>query len=567
MKRPRRALLAGCLLAASAALGISRLHAQAGNPLLAILQSEMTRNFDVLKRQPVAPYFIAYGVTDTRATNISATFGAIVHSGDSRSRMLTTEVRVGNYDLDNTHTLRGAAPMTSRYSMVPLPMTDDDLAVRAVVWRTTDRRYKDAVSGLTRVRTNVATKVKEESGAGDFSHEQPSVSVGTPVTYTIDMAAWEQRLRRLSAPLADDPQIYLADARLSVSAENRYYVNTEGTQLLTGRVQWRVSVQALTKAADGMELPLYQSYEAATPAGLPAEQQMIADVRTMMKQAAALRNAPVVEPYTGPAVLSGRAAGVFFHEIFGHRIEGHRQKNVDESQTFAKRVGQPVLPAFLSVIFDPTLPNYGARDLLGYYLYDDQGVKAQRVTVVDKGILKTFLMSRSPIPGFAVSNGHGRAQAGVAPVSRQSTLIVESARPMPYDKLIEGLKKLVKDQGKPFGLLFQDIVGGFTITGRVSPNAFTVLPTLVYRVYADDRAPELVRGVDLIGTPLAAFAKIVATGDKSEIFNGICGAESGGVPVSSISPALLVSEVEVQKKAHSQETQPILPPPGKKQPS
>jgi predicted Zn-dependent protease len=274
-----------------------------------------------------------------------------------------------------------------------------------------------------------------------------------------------------------------------------------------------------------------------------------------------------VDPYSGPAILSGRAAGVFFHEIFGHRVEANRQRNADDGQTFASRVGQPVLPSFLSVVFDPTLQKLGTTELMGHYLYDDEGVKARRVTVVDKGVLKTFLLDRAPLREFTRSNGHGRAEPGYVPVSRQSNLVVESSRTMSSDRLIDMLRDEARKQGKPFGLLFDNIEGGFTNTGRGSANAFNVLPNVVYKIYTDERrAPELVRGVDLIGTPLSAFSKIVASGDKPDVFNGICGAESGGVPVSASSPALLVSEVEVQKKAQSLETLPILtaPRPGRK---
>jgi predicted Zn-dependent protease len=259
--------------------------------------------------------------------------------------------------------------------------------------------------------------------------------------------------------------------------------------------------------------------------------------------------------------LSGRAAGVFFHEIFGHRVEGNRQRNVDDGQTFAGKLNQPILPSFLSVEFDPSLRKVGNIELMGHYLYDDQGVKGQRVTVVDKGVLKTFLLDRAPLKTFNKSNGHGRAEPGFMPVSRQSNLLVDSSKTMSNDDLMNQLRQEAKKQGKPFGLYFDNIEGGFTTTGRGSANAFNVLPNVVYRIYTDGRAPELVRGVDLIGTPLTAFAKIIATGDKKDVFNGVCGAESGGVPVSAAAPPLLVSEVEVQKKATSQETAPILPAP------
>jgi predicted Zn-dependent protease len=253
---------------------------------------------------------------------------------------------------------------------------------------------------------------------------------------------------------------------------------------------------------------------------------------------------------------------VFFHEIFGHRVEASRQRNSDDSQTFSGKLNQPVLPSFLSVVFDPTLQKIGNIELMGHYAFDDEGMKARRVTVVEKGTLKTFLMDRAPVHGFDRSNGHGRAEPGYLPVSRQSNLVVESSKTVSNDRLMDLLRDEMRKQHKPFGLLFDNIEGGFTTTSRGSANAFNVLPNVVYKVYADEsRAPELVRGVDLIGTPLTAFAKIMATGDKVEVFNGVCGAESGGVPVSASSPPLLVSEVEVQKKAQSQETPPILPAP------
>jgi predicted Zn-dependent protease len=311
-----------------------------------------------------------------------------------------------------------------------------------------------------------------------------------------------------------------------------------------------------------MELPLYTSYFATSPDGLPDEPQLVAEARAMIKLLARLRNAPIVDPFSGPAILSGRAAGVFFHEIFGHRVEGNRQRNADDGQTFTSRVGQPVLPGFLSVSFDPTVKKVGDIELMGHYVYDDQGVKGQRVTVVDRGILKSFLLDRAPLKNFAKSNGHGRAEAGFLPVSRQSNLMVDSTKSVSRAQLMDQLREEAFRQGRPFGLLFDNIEGGFTTTGRGSANSFNVLPNVVYRIYTDRRRePELVRGVDLIGTPLAAFGKILATDDQIDVFNGVCGAESGGVPVSASSPALLVSEVEVQKKMQSQETLPILPAP------
>jgi predicted Zn-dependent protease len=534
----------------------------AASSVVGILQAELQRNFSILNKEPTPTYFLGYTVHDERSSTLVASLGALERTDESRGRFATVEVRVGDYALDNTHPLRGdGGGVNPRTGRVSLPLTDDEKPIQLALWRATDRAFKQATEQLTRVTTNVAAKIKDEDPAADFSHEQPQTHAADPAVYTLDMKEWEARLRRVSAPFAEDALIFDSNVSLSVEADNRYYVNSEGTSLVTGELGCRLFIQAMTKADDGMELPLYTSYFSRTIDGLPGEKQILSDVREMMTLLAALRKAPVVDPYSGPAILSGRAAGVFFHEIFGHRVEGHRQRNPADGQTFGNKVSEAVLPTFLSVMFDPTLKARGNIELMGHYQYDDEGVPARRVTVVDRGILKAFLLGRAPLAAFSQSNGHGRAESGFVPVSRQSNLVVQASRTVTSAALLAMLKDEARKQGKPFGLLFDNIEGGFTVTGRNNPNAFNVMPNVVYRVYTDDRPLELVRGVDLIGTPLAAFGKFIAASDKVDVFNGMCGAESGSVPVSASSPELLVSEVEVQKKASSQETLPILPSP------
>jgi TldD protein len=311
-----------------------------------------------------------------------------------------------------------------------------------------------------------------------------------------------------------------------------------------------------------MELLRVETFQAPAASGLPSEAELTAKIDKMALDLRDLRKAPVAEPYDGPALLSGRAAAVFFHEVLGHRMEGHRQKDEDEGQTFTKKVNQEVLPTFLSVSDDPTIKELGGVKLAGYYEFDNEGSPAQRVAVIQDGILKNFLMSRMPIKDFSVSNGHGRNQPGLMPTGRQGNLIVTSTKSVPEVDLRQKLIDEVKKQGKPYGLYFDDIQGGFTLTTRSLPQAFQVLPVIVYRVYADGRPDELVRGVDIVGTPLAALTRIITTGDQQHVFNGVCGAESGSVPVSAVAPAMLFSEMEVQKRAHSHERPPILPPPG-----
>ncbi|HEY3739524.1 MAG TPA: metallopeptidase TldD-related protein [Bryobacteraceae bacterium] len=531
--------------------------------VLDAMRTELDRSMEKLKSQPVPPYFLSYEITESHNVYVAGTYGELLNSSDYRQRQLDIDLRVGDYTMDNTREIRGAgggANPYANYSNIAVPVDNDADAIREVLWYHTDERYKHALEELTKVKTNNQVKVAQEDQSTDFSREEPRQFTEPVVDFQVNRQVWEAKVRKYTAPFAQYTKIYRATAMLAASVETRWFVNSEGSRIQTSQPAWRLFVTAFTKAEDGMELPLYLSYFGFTEKDLPDDTVVLASVQKMIRDLEALRVAPLTDPYTGPAMLSGRASGVFFHEIFGHRVEGHRQKLANESQTFKKKINELVLPKDFSVTFDPTARHLGGTDLAGFFRYDNQGVEARPVKVVESGILKTFLMSRTPIEGIPHSNGHGRKQPGLSPVSRQSNLIVEVAPSSVRPDLKKLLVEEVKKQGLPFGLYFEDIQGGFTFTGRTTPNAFNVLPLLVYRIYADGRE-EMVRGVDLIGTPLTTFSKIVAADQKVEVFNGICGAESGGVPVSAVSPGILVSQIEVQKKQKSQDRLPILPAP------
>jgi len=533
------------------------------SPILATLKAELDRSLRTLKSQPVPPYFLSYEVTDDQVVEVNASFGQITSSVRAHNRQLDIDLRVGDYRLDNTHLIATGFPefnFLERMGFIQVPLEHGPEALRGIIWYNTDRKYKTAVEQFTKVKTAVQVAVSPEDKSDDFSREPAATHLEEPYTLSVDPKVWEDKIRKYTAPFARYGNLYEAQAYFNADIETRWYVNSDGAEIQVSQPFYRLMISALSKADDGMELPRYESYFAFTPQGLPDDSSVLQDVERMIRDLQALRTAPIVDPYTGPAILSGRASGVFFHEIFGHRVEGHRQKSEEEGQTFKKKVGQPVLGANFTVYSDPTLRRLGNADLVGAYTYDNEGVKARRVVVVDHGILKNFLMSRSPIESFPQSNGHGRKQQGFAVVARQSNLVVEVSDPVSHAELKRMLVEEIKKQNKPFGLYFQDIEGGFTLTGRVIPNAFNVLPIMVYRVYPDGRE-ELVRGVDLIGTPLTTFSKMVAGDNQIATFNGICGAESGSVPVSASSPAVLVSQIEVQKKEKSQERTPILPPP------
>ncbi|MFN7998752.1 MAG: metallopeptidase TldD-related protein [Bryobacteraceae bacterium] len=522
------------------------------------MEQELTRNFTILKaKADPAPYFLSYEVTEETGQSISASLGAITGNTEGKSRRLDVCIRVGSPKLDNYHRVRGER--TQFTSGAPLTFESQADALKHRIWLETDRAYRLAAERLIKIRTNSEVKVAEQDSSDDFSREESSAHVSPVPHARFSTSEWASRLRKLSERFSGYPGILTSNVSVTYQDESKYFVSSEATRLQHGRGFARIVITAQSKAMDGEDLFTSETFEATDPAGLPRDEVIAQAVDRVAGDLKALLIAPGAEPFAGPAIFSGRAAGVFFHEIFGHRIEGHRQKDEAEGQTFTASVGERVLPEFLSVVFDPTRKKVGNVDLNGFYSFDDEGIPAQPVTVVAGGILKSFLMSRSPIRGFDHSNGHGRRQAGFEVVARQSNLLVESARAVPEKQLRVMLVEEIKRQNKPYGLYFRDVTGGFTNTGRQGPQAFKVLPIIVYKVYADGRPDELIRGADMVGTPLASFAKILATSDRPEVFNGYCGAESGSVPVSAVSPSILVSEIEIEKKNKSQDRPPLLP--------
>jgi len=536
----------------------------AGTPiLLNAMTTELNRAFTSLGKQEsgkqLPPYFLSYSVSDAGAVVIRAQAGALVDSSTNRVRIADVQLRIGDPKLDNTHGTHRASAVTS----AALPLNDDREALGRSLWLATNAGYGKALDSYMRVKTEAEVHAKEEDSSPDFSQEAPQVSLGKPAPpVKVDRAAWEQRVRSLSRIFREFPDVNLNMVIFSAQNETDYYASSEGSQVVAPHQQARLVAIAVTRAEDGMDLFRDQTFEAETADGLPSQAEMEAAIRELGTSLEALRKAPVTEPFDGPAILSGRAAAVFFHEVLGHRLEGQRQRGTEEGQTFTKEVGKEVLPTFLSVADDPTLTTYGKTWLSGNYEYDDEGQKARRVELIQDGVLKTFLMSRLPIASFGASNGHGRAQTGKVPTGRQGNLIVTSTKMEPESKLRKQLIDEAKKQGKPYGLYFEDISSGFAVTQRSSPQAFQVIPLVVWRVYVDHRPDELVRGVSIVGTPLAAMKSIVATSDKYEVFNGECGAESGTIPVSAVAPAMLVSTMETQKQAQGTARPPILPIPG-----
>jgi predicted Zn-dependent protease len=557
-----RVLCLGTLLAASFVPPASGQSTPTTNPdpvLMTIMQQELNRAMSSLSKADPAPYFISYETTEEYSSIIIGSNGALVGTISRHDRSADVTVRLGNRELDNTHG-------ENRFNAVgstSLPLEDKADAIQRVLWLNTDRMYKKASQAFLEVKTNTKVHADEEDSSADFSVEKPQVFIGKAVLPpNFDQHEWEEKIRHYSAIFSKYPEIENSTVMLMVTAPTRYFVSTEGSRIVTSRPLIRILALGSALADDGMELARSETFDASSFDKLASEQVITAKIEKIAEDLKKLRKANVVEPFNGPALLSGRAAAVFFHEVVGHRLEGQRQRGENEGQTFTKRVNQTVLPSFLSVEDDPTVSNIGGIELSGKYDFDEEGQKSERTELISNGILKQFLMSRMPVKGFLHSNGHGRAQAGLMPVGRQGNLIVHSTKSVPDAELRQRLIRTIREQKKPYGLYFEDIAGGFTLTMRNMPQAFQIMPLMVWKVYPDGRPDELVRGVDIIGTPLNALNRIILTGQKVDVFNGECGAESGSIPVSAAAPAMLFSEIEVQKVAQGHQRPPLLPPPG-----
>ncbi len=531
------------------------------DPVLAAMVAELARAEAELGGLDEPPYYVALQVIEVRRATIHGEEGGLQGYRPGRGRTIQADVRVGSPELDSTHPLREATwdepPPPGR----ELGLAEDPEVLRREIWREIDARYRVAQDRWQRVLADRQVLVEEEA-SWDLAPASPEVELHPVATLDgVDLAVWEDAARRASAVFAGSSITHDPTVSISGEAETRWFVSTEGHRLREGATRFRASVRADSLADDGTVLSLFEAWDSARPDGLPDGDELVETVTALEVELRELRDAPEEEPYQGPAILSGRAAAVFFHEIFGHRVEGHRLKRVDDAQTFRNRVGEAILPPFLSVYDDPTLPALGDQDLRGFYRFDDEGVRAERVTLVRDGVLEGFLESRSPVGEAGRSNAHGRRQAGHDVVTRQGNLLIEASESVDAGTLRARLIEEVRAAGLEHGLYIEDIEGGFTFTDRDLPNAFQIDVVSARRVYADGRPDEVVRGLDLIGTPLQTFAQIVAAGPEQEVFNGTCGAESGWVPVSAAAPALLVRQLETQRKLKAQSKPPLTSPP------
>lgn len=532
-----------------------------------ILRDELQRYQAFFRAQKLPRvYYARFRLLRSQSASLQASDGIILKQADNRKspqHQLNVSIRIGDHRRDNTGS-DGRDWQIYRHLLQFSPTFSkelDEQALRKRLWQLTDREYKESLAQYHRKRYVQSLKVEIKDKSGDFSKEDPIILTDPPPLLHFDMKKWKKILQRVSRFSLKDPRIVKATISLGGQQSAIVMVDSDGSAVIQHKTLYMYIVQVSYLSAKKEHLSNTRLAYFDTEAGLPNEQQLAAITRSALQEIVDLSNAPEAEPIEAPAILLNDVAGVLFHEALGHRLEAQRMLSESDGRTFRSKIGKKIIPSFISVLDDPTLRRWQKTPLNGHYLVDDQGVRSQRVQLIEDGVLRSFLLSRKPIDQFKRSNGHGRGVFGAEPVSRQGNLLVLSKRAYSMKQLRAMLIEEARKQGKPYAFIIGKSSGGYTHTSTYDIQSFKNRPNLVLRIDAKTGEQTLVKGLEMIGTPLTVVNNIVATGDDHGVFNGFCGAESGYVPVSAIAPSLLLKTVEFQRVKIDQKKPRLLPSP------
>ena len=512
------------------------------DPILRDLQTEMARSRTQLRLENMsAPYFIDYRVVDIDDWEADAALGGLRSETHSRIRFLLVQVRLGDYKVDNS-----SAHGEGAIELVPLD--NDEQAFRFQVWSATDKAYKQAAEALTDKQARLK-QLTIDHPVDDFAHVEAVQSLRPLVELKVQREPWLKMLRDASGLYTQDPKVQFVDAALSFKAVNRYYLNSEGTLVRNGEQFYRLTINANTQAEDGMRLERSAAFTANSLQSLPKASEFQDRAATLLVTLKQLREAPVAdEDYHGPVLLSADSASTIFSVLIGENLLGNKPElgqNARVRGQFASSYKTRVLPEFLTVVDDPSLDSLHGTGLLGHYEVDDEGVRAQRVSLVEKGMLVNYLLGRQPIRDFPSSNGHGRSSLPLSwPAPAVGNLVVNSSDALAPGELKKKLIAICKDRGLEYGYYAETIGASHA-------------PRLLYRVWAQDGHEELVRGA-LFGDldQRSMRSNIVAAGNDAYVDN-----EVQPVPHSVVAPSILFDDLEVKRQTSNKDKLPEYPAP------
>ena len=515
--------------------------AAGGDTLLEALLTELDRSKAQLKMDQVAaPYYIEYRVNDVDEYQAEAAFGAQRESQRVRYRVLRVVVRIGDYKQDSYYN-QGMGETNI------LPLDDDPIALRHQIWLATDEAYKAAGQALTEKQAALKQFSAETNPVDDFAKAPTVAAVEPTVALQVDAASWKKTLEDVTNLYRQYPDVQSVSASAHFSAVNEYLVNSEGTVTRSGKKTYNLTLNSSAQSADGMRLTRNPFWMVAKPEELPTRDTLLADARKTLDTLVALRQAPIVEEeYRGPVLFAPDAANDVVASLVGSNVLGRKPQLGRPNRTvgaFATSFKTRVLPNFLSVVDDPTLHDFQGKSLVGTYGVDDDGVKAQPVTLVDNGTLINYLVGRQPIRDFPSSNGHGRAGAGTYPAPNLGVLLLKSKEAQSPEELKKRVIQMITEQGKPYGYRVETLGPG---------NA----PRLLYRIYPDGHE-ELVRGAVFSELDVRALrSDLIAVGNDPQVSN-----RTGGIATTVISPSLLFDELEVKRADTSKDKLPDYPAP------
>src|SRR3989449_924219 len=528
------------------------------DPVMRAMADELERSIAELQFKDLdKPYFIQYIVLDQEEYRASATFGALTASDRDRARILQAQVRVGDYEFDNSEFITGQqfqGPPPSGITSSTIIENDYD-GIRHALWLATDAAYKQSVEQLARKRAFVQNKIRGDQ-IPDFSKEKPVTAVAARRGLEIDNPRWENQLREWSAIFKNFPEIQESNVSLDAQLTHRYLVNSEGTRTLQPSMLVFIEVDAETEAPDGMRLRHWIPFNAGSFDQLPPVEEITKGIRQLAADLTALRSAPVLDAdYSGPVMFTGQASAEMFARVLAPNLSGQRLPLSDQQQAqtnrseLVDRLNRPVLPRFLSVFDDPTAQRIGNQELLGHYQVDDQGVPARRVSLIEQGVLKTFLMSRRPGKDMLQSNGHGRSVVPGRETAQIGNLFIQSKEGKSYEDLKQELIKMCREENLQYGILIKALD-----TDTRSPIG---TPVLTYKVYVVDGREELIRGAFAQEIPIRSLRQIEAVGDDSFVVNRLSGGELP-TPTSIVAPSVLLEEIELKKPSGHQQKPALL---------
>ncbi len=508
--------------------------ARTSDPLYDLLRNEITYYYQHLSQDSVPVQFISFGALDEKTISIDSDMGcASIH--ETSGRRFCPQISFGTLNDGkglNRFDYKEEEWMDSQMQTIDLPYENDTKAIKSVIWNALSRMYRGqmAIWQKTNKKSTQTSIAARESA--EVHYEEPLVDV------SLDKEYWKHLLNETTAAQAHKMPEAHCSAHIEGLNQRRYVIDSEGTSVVSNRQSFVLAIRVSVKDFRGVGCALDKEYFAYKTSELPNQETLAHDMELLAQRTFALSKAPMAEAYSGPAILSGNASSVFFHEVFGHRLER-------KDSEFASMKGNQVLPSDLSITCNPQQQYFGRIPLSGYYQYDDEGSMGQKVECVIDGKMLNILTCLSQ---QATTNGHGRSAFGSEVASRQSNLMVKTSHPYTETELRKMLLNELKRQKKDYGYYIKTVSNGWTTLrgSMMVASSFNVFPVETYRIYADGRADELVRGVSLIGTPLSAFSNIKAAGGDVEVFNGRCGSGSGWIPVSSLSPMVYVSQIETQ---------------------